>query len=163
MHLSTDMTFPRILISIVAICCIGAAAGCGSSGGPITPVSASSCVASSSSGTPSACPALVAILGQSLKGKIFADLQPVSGASVQLYAAGSAGNGSSSVPLLAQTLTTDTTGGFTVPAGYSCPSAQTPIFLISKGGKPGSAVAANTSLWLMTALGACGSISAGSS
>ena len=58
-------------------------------------------------------------------------------------------------------MTADSTGSFTVPAGYSCPSAQTPVYLLSKGGKPASASAANPSLWLMTALGPCGAIGAG--
>ena len=50
-----------------------------------------------------------------------------------------------------------------VPSGYACPSAQTPIYLLSKGGQPASAASPNSSLWLMTALGPCGSINAGSS
>jgi streptogramin lyase len=87
----------------------------------------------------------------------------VNGASVELYAAGNSGNGSAPAALLATTLTTAADGSFSVPAGYTCPSAQTPVYLISKGGQPVSAAAANSSLWLMAALGPCGGINSGSS
>ena len=86
--------------------------------------------------------------------------QPVIGAAVQLYSAGNAGNGSAPTALLANSLTTGSAGTFAVPGGYSCPSAQTPIYLLAKGGQAGSS-AANPSVWLMTALGPCGSIGAG--
>jgi streptogramin lyase len=88
---------------------------------------------------------------------------PVSGASVQLYAAGNSGNGSAPAPLLAAALATAADGTFSVSAGYTCPSAQTPVYLLSKGGQPASAASPNSSLWLMTALGPCGSLSSGSS
>ncbi|MGA2571295.1 MAG: NHL repeat-containing protein, partial [Terracidiphilus sp.] len=101
--------------------------------------------------------------GVSFSGKVLAASNPVSGAAVQLYAAGIAGNGSAPTALLASALTSGADGSFTVPSGYSCPSAQTPVYLLSKGGQPSSASAANSSLWLMTALGPCGSIASGSS
>jgi streptogramin lyase len=88
--------------------------------------------------------------------------QPVSGAAVQLYAAGNSGNGSAPTALLATAVTSGADGTFTIPGGYTCPSAQTPVFLISKGGAAGSG-SANASLWLMAALGPCGSVAAGSS
>jgi len=88
--------------------------------------------------------------------------QPVSGASVQLYAAGNSGNGSAPSQLLATALTTAADGSFTVAAGYTCPSAQTPIYLVSKGGQPAPASAPNSALWLMTALGPCGAVASGS-
>ena len=58
--------------------------------------------------------------GASFSGKVKAGLQPVSGATVQLYAAGGAGYGSAGTALLSSALTTDSAGGFTVPAGYTC-------------------------------------------
>ena len=81
---------------------------------------------------------------------------------MQLFAAGIAGNGSAPTALLATAVSTGSGGGFTVPGGYTCPSAQTPVYLLAKGGQAGSGSAANPSLWLMTALGACGGINAGS-
>jgi hypothetical protein len=88
--------------------------------------------------------------------------QPVSGAAVQLYAAGNSGNGSAPTTLLTAAVTSAADGTFTIPGGYTCSSAATPIYLLSKGGAPGSG-SANASLWLMTALGPCGSVAAGSS
>ena len=82
---------------------------------------------------------------------------------MQLFAAGIAGNGSAPTALLATAVPTGSGGTFTVPGGYTCPSAQAPVYLLSKGGQPGSGSAANASLWLMTAVGLCGGISAGSS
>ena len=102
------------------------------------------------------------IAGASFTGKVFAASKPVEAAGVQLYAAGITGNGSASSALLAASLATASDGSFTVPSGYTCPSAQTPLYLLSKGGQPGGA-AANTGLWLMTALGPCGNIASGSS
>lgn len=89
--------------------------------------------------------------------------KPVVGASVQFYAAGNSGNGSAPSPLLSTALTSAADGSFTVPSGYTCPSSQTPVYLLSKGGQPASAASANSSLWLMTALGPCGSIASSSS
>ncbi len=64
--------------------------------------------------------------------------------------------------MLTSALTTAADGSFTVPFGYTCPSAQAPVYLLSKGGQPASASAVNSSLWLMAALGPCGGINAGS-
>lgn len=100
--------------------------------------------------------------GVSFTGKVSAGLQPIAGASVQLYAAGAAGNGSAATALLTTSVTTGASGSFTIPASYTCPSAQAPVYLLSKGGQLASASAANASLWLMTALGECGSVGAGS-
>jgi hypothetical protein len=98
----------------------------------------------------------------SFTGKVIAAGKPVSGAAVELYAAGNAGNGSAPTAMLAAAVTSGSDGSFTIPGGYTCPSAQTPIYLLSKGGSA-STGSANASLWLMTALGPCGSIGAGSS
>ncbi len=88
--------------------------------------------------------------------------QPVSGAAVQVYAAGSEGNGSAPTALLINPPVTASDGSFTVSSGYLCPSAQTPLYLLSKGGQPASASSPNSALWLMTALGPCGSLTSGS-
>jgi len=85
--------------------------------------------------------------------------QPLIGATVQLYAAGTGGNGSAATALLTTALTTDANGAFTVPAGYSCPSAQSEIYVVARGGKPGAAAAsANAAIALFTALGACNQV-----
>ncbi len=102
------------------------------------------------------------VKGASFSGKVKAGLQPVSGATVQLFAAGSAGYGSAGTALLSTAVTTDSAGGFTVPAGYTCSSTSTQVYLIAKGGNPGlSGSGNNSSLALMTALGSCGGIASG--
>ncbi|HTC74050.1 MAG TPA: NHL repeat-containing protein [Edaphobacter sp.] len=100
--------------------------------------------------------------GASFGGKVLAGSQPVGGATVQLYAAGSTGYGSAGTALLTNVLTTNTGGGFTVPAGYTCPSSSTQVYLIARSGNPGGGgVGNNSSLGLMTAIGSCGSIVSG--
>lgn len=162
---NTIMTLPRILLLLSASASVAAIAGCG---GTINTTGGgggnrSGCTPAIASATPASCPVRTPVAGVSFIGKVSAGLQPVSGASVQLYAAGITGNGSASTGLLANGMSTSGAGTFTVPAGYICPSAQTPVYLISKGGQPGGATTPNPSLWLMTALGPCGSLNSGSS
>ena len=98
--------------------------------------------------------------GISFGGKVMAGSQPVSGATVQLYAADSSGYGSAATALLTAAVTTNGSGSFTVPAGYSCAGSSTQVYLIAKGGNPGlSGTVNNSSLGLMAALGSCGSVS----
>ncbi len=158
----TDLLRISFYLAAAALLC--AAAGCGGTLNASNAVSPpkSGCNASTTSGPDTAtCPARTPVAGVSFTGKVSAGMQPVAGASVQLYAAGITGNGSAAAALLAASVTTGANGGFTIPGGYTCPSAQTPVYLLSKGGQPGSASAANASLWLMTALGECGAIGAG--
>lgn len=110
---------------------------------------------------PASCPSRTPVAGASFTGKVMAATTPVAGASVQLYAAGNSGNGSTPSALLSIAVQTAADGSFLVAAGYACPSPQTPAYLLSKGGQPASAASANSSLWLMTALGPCGSINSG--
>jgi streptogramin lyase len=101
--------------------------------------------------------------GQGFTGKALVGQQPLIGALVELYAVGASGNGANGVGLLSNALITDSTGAFTIPAGYNCPSANSQIYLVARGGKPGAAASAeNSSIALMTALGACNeAVSAG--
>ncbi len=57
--------------------------------------------------------------GVSFGGKALSGNQPLIGASVQLYAAGTSGNGSSGTPLLTSSLTTDGNGAFICPRRVS--------------------------------------------
>jgi hypothetical protein len=156
------MRLPGLFLSVATFPLLATFAGCGGNvSAPAGSGPSTGCSAGPGLGQPGPCPTRVASAGVSFNGKVLAGLQPVIGASVQLYAAGIAGNGSTPTALLGTALTADSTGSFTVPAGYSCPSAQTPIYLLSKGGKPATASAANASLWLMTALGPCGGVGAG--
>jgi streptogramin lyase len=161
------VNLPRILLSLsmsasLAALCSAALVGCG---GVVTTGGGGGggCTPRVGSNAPASCPSRAPVAGVSFSGKVMAAAKPVVGASVQLYAAGNSGNGSGSAPLLTAPLTTAADGSFSVPAGYICPSAQTPVYLLSKGGQPASAASPNSSLWLMTALGPCGSVNSGSS
>jgi streptogramin lyase len=160
--ISASLAAPPFAISFFVIPFFVILTGCGgtvSTGGG----GGGGCTPSISSNTPASCPSRTPATGVAFTGKVMAATGAVNGASVELYAAGNSGNGSAPVALLATTLTTAADGSFSVPAGYTCPSAQTPLYLISKGGQPATAASANSSLWLMTALGPCSGINSGSS
>jgi streptogramin lyase len=89
-------------------------------------------------------------------GKAMAGKLPLIGASVQVYLAGTSGNGSSGAALLTSPLTTDANGAFVVPGGYFCPSAASQFYVVVRGGKPGAAAAsANGAIALLTVMGTC--------
>jgi hypothetical protein len=60
--------------------------------------------------------------------------QPVSGATLQLYAVGTTGDGSAATPLLTQAVTSDANGNFDITGGYTCPSASTLVYITATGG-----------------------------
>jgi hypothetical protein len=98
-------------------------------------------------------------------GEAFGGQQPVSGMSLQLYAAGSGGYGSAASTLFAAPTLTTATGGFSFPT-YACPTPSTQVYLVGTGGDPvagnaGVGTAANPNLALMVALGSCGNLNSG--
>lgn len=94
--------------------------------------------------------------GPAFSGEALVGAQPLIGAAVQLYAMGAGGNGSSGAALLPNALTTDSSGKFSVTAGYDCPSSDSQLYLVARGGQPGPAAAGdNSSIALLTVLGAC--------
>jgi len=103
-----------------------------------------------------------ATTGPALHGIVQAGTQPVVGASVALYAAGTSGYGSAAsqvfAPGGASTVTTDSNGNFTVLAGYDCPQPNSQMYLVATDGHVG-ANGTNQNLSLMTALGSCSALS----
>ena len=99
--------------------------------------------------------------GVTFTGTVSAGTQPLIGASVQLYAAGTTGNGSAGTAMLTAALTSDSNGAFTVPANYPCPAAASQLYVVARGGKIGTA-AANTAVALITSIGACNQVVASS-
>jgi streptogramin lyase len=91
--------------------------------------------------------------------------QPVSGASILLYAAGTNGVGAAAGNLLApNTVTTDANGSFGITGDYTCPSATTQVYLVAQGGNPGLPSGEdNPALLLMAALGNCGDLASSTS
>jgi hypothetical protein len=119
--------------------------------------------------------------GLSIAGRVHGGQQPISGAHVYLFAAGTGGYGgnglvasssNASVSLLTvgtgRTLdtgggatngdyyvTTDANGNFSISGDYSCTSGQQ-VYLYAQGGNPGLAAGTNnTAAGLLAALGAC--------
>jgi streptogramin lyase len=119
-----------------------------------------------------------------LQGRVHGGQQPVSGASIQLYAVGSSGNDSAATPLIPAgsyalggapscvasgtttcypNVLTNGGGSFSITGDYTCPSANAQVYIVSSGGNPGlSAGTTNSNLVMMAALGSCGSLSSSS-
>ena len=101
------------------------------------------------------------VTGVALKGVVQAGNLAVAGASVQLFATGSAGYGSAGAPLVISNgstlVTTGADGSFSIPAGYVCPAQTTELYLVALGGAPGG-VKNNPQLGLMTAVGECSNL-----
>jgi len=119
------------------------------------------CGSSSSSTTSTPTPPGNGYSGPAISGKTMAGSQPLIGASVQLYAAGTAGNGSAATALLTPALMTDSSGAFSIAPGYSCPSSASELYVVARGGKPGpGSPAANSAISFLAALGPCGKVAA---
>lgn len=98
------------------------------------------------------------VTGFALTGRVMGGQRPIAGAAISLYAAGTTGYGTGAVDLLGGTaVTSDTNGNFSIPNSYTCPSASTPVYLVSSGGDPGSGV--NSSAVLMLPVGSCSDLS----
>jgi hypothetical protein len=92
-------------------------------------------------------------------GAIHGGQQPISGATIQLYAVGTSGDGSPSTPLLTAPVTSDANGNFNVTGLYTCPTASTLVYITGTGGSPAASIS-NPQIALMAVLGTCGSLSA---
>jgi hypothetical protein len=105
-------------------------------------------------------PDLSSSTNAALQGRIMGGQQPVSGSTIQIYAAGNTGYGTASAALLSTPAMSDANGGFTITTPYTCPSASTPAYIVAQGGNPGlGGTVNNTALILMAALGPCGNLS----
>ena len=96
-----------------------------------------------------------------LPGRVLAANQPVAGASVQLFAVGSAGNGSASTSLLMQAVTTDAGGGFSLAGDYTCSATNQQVYVAASGGSAVQGGPANAALVFVSALGNCGDLQTG--
>ena len=124
-----------LAVQVSALLCLGAAVGCGAR-------------EKSASVSP-----------MMLEGKVHGGNQPVAGAAIQLYAAGSTGYASAATPLLTLPVFSLPDGSFSITGEYACPSATTQVYLTASGGNPGLAPGTNnTALAMMAALGNCGSL-----
>lgn len=93
-------------------------------------------------------------------GSVHGGQQPVAGATLQLYVAGTTGYGSagsyaSGTSLLGTNVVkTDAAGNFVLTGTYTCPAAPAYVYLVATGGNPGLATD-NPNLALSVALGRC--------
>jgi cardiolipin synthase A/B len=92
-----------------------------------------------------------------ISGTAYGGQQPIANATIQLYAAGTGGDGTAATALLTSAVTTDANGNFSFSGPYSC-SGATPVYLTATGGQPSPAVT-NANITLMSALGTCSSLS----
>ncbi len=96
----------------------------------------------------------------SVHGHVHGGQQPVTHSRIQLYAVGTAGVASAAEPLVSVPVYTDSNGDFSLTGLYTCPTADSPIFITSTGGNSGFGASAgnNAGIALMASLGPCGAI-----
>ena len=95
------------------------------------------------------------ILAAAMRGKVHGGQQPITGASVQLWAVGASGYGSAATKL-GSSVASDSNGNFSLGA-YTCPTPNTLTYITASGGNPGLG-SANPNIMLAAALGPCSSL-----
>jgi len=99
-----------------------------------------------------------AVLPQ-ISGVVHGGQSPISGATIQLYAANMTADLGVSASLLTSTVTTANDGTFSITGKYTCPTTNPPVYLVSTGGNPGLGGSVNnTDIVLMASLGLCSSL-----
>jgi streptogramin lyase len=93
------------------------------------------------------------MVSAAVKGSAFGGQQPLKDSLITVWAAGNTGYGSTATAL-ARTYT-DSSGGFGfAPGTYTCPTADTPVYITAQGGDPGIGYA-NPALMLAAGIGPC--------
>ena len=87
---------------------------------------------------------------------------PLVGSVVQFYVAGSTGNGSAGVPLLTAPVASNAAGSAAFLPTFTCPTLNAMTYLVATGGTVGTTNTGNANIKLVTAVGACGTVKAGS-
>jgi hypothetical protein len=92
-------------------------------------------------------------------GTVMGGLVPITGSTIQLFAVGTTGDGSASTPLLTgAAVLTDGSGNFSLPT-FTCPAPGSLVYITATGGNPGLAAGTNNAaISLMSALGACSTV-----
>jgi hypothetical protein len=102
-------------------------------------------------------PSTNSLTGAKFQGSVYGGQQPVSGATIRLYAAATTGYGAAATSLLTSPVVTDANGSFSITGDYTCPNAASQLFIVATGGNPGLPTPGtnNSALALMAALGPC--------
>ena len=100
-----------------------------------------------------------------IEGRVHGGEQPLVGAAIQLYAAGTpasgGGYGHGSTPLITGTLpVSDVNGNFSITGDYAPPGAPSHFYIVAVGGSPGKGNPVNPKIALMSTLGGCTAASA---
>lgn len=91
-----------------------------------------------------------------IEGRVHGGVQPVSGATVELFSVGTGGNGTQAASILQHPVVTDANSHFSISSDYTCVSPTEQVYLAVRGGNPGLAGNANNpALLLLSALGSC--------
>ncbi len=99
----------------------------------------------------------------SISGLVHGGQQPVTGAVIQLYAVNTTANKGASAAQIHSVVTSDGNGNFSLAGDFSCPTPNSLVYLTASGGNPGLAGNVNNSgLSMMTAVGACDTLTASS-
>jgi streptogramin lyase len=141
---------------------LGALTGCGSSSSSVTPIAPTAPEVNNCKTTNTTSPATPTptanYAGTPFSGTVLAGTTPLIGAKVQVYAAGTAGNGSAGTALLTTALTSGANGGFMLPA-YTCPLSNSVVYAVATGGSLTPTGPANTAAELAAVIGTCNSVS----
>jgi hypothetical protein len=130
----------------------GSGTGSSSSGSGTGSSSSGSGTGSSSSGSGGTQPNTTVILSGVVQG----GQQPISGAQITMYAAGTSGYGTGATPLLSGAITSATDGTFNVTGTYTCPTASTQVYVVATGGSSGGMT--NNAAVMIAALGECSAL-----
>src|ERR1700744_6530548 len=76
-------------------------------------------------------------------GLVHGGQQPVTGATIQLYAVGTTGDGSAATRLLLPAPVSDANGTFDITGTFTCPSAASLVYIVASGGNHGLAPGTN--------------------
>ena len=100
-------------------------------------------------------------IDRSLQGSVRGGSEAIVGAAIQVYAAGETGPGSAAQPLLAKPVTSDSAGRFTIDGALACPSMDTQLYVVARGGNAEkSGAGENAAMSAMAMLGRCGDLAA---
>ena len=100
----------------------------------------------------------VSNLASGISGKVSGGQQPISLATVQLYAVGTASDGSAAEAIAGASTTTAADGSFSFNTSYTCPTPTSLVYLLASEGNPGlpePPPVNNTAITLIAALGQC--------